>query len=185
MRGVSLGNSLVRVTEVILSWLVTIAKVTGQVMVGLMAIVIVVGVVSRYVFGAPLAFPDEFTGYLMVGISIIAANWILRDGGHVSVDAGVMLLPQKAQAWLTVITDMITVFCIAFILIQVSKITGQSLISHTTSTTTIRTPIGLIQLMLPIGFGLLLVELLRTTVISLKSAFLLSRSEGPQKGTDQ
>ena len=37
------------------------------------------------------------------------------------------------------------------------------------------TPLGIVQLMMPIGFGLLLIEFLRTMAISVKSAVYLNQ----------
>ena len=176
-----MGGSVLKLTRIILDFFVLVGQVISQVLVGLMAAVIVVGVVARYVFRSPLAFPDEYTGYLMLGITLVGANWVLKDKGHVSVDIAVSLLSPRVRKWLQVITDIITTLLVAFILIQVTKVAVQSLEAGTLSLNVTRTPVGVIQLFMPVGFGLLLIEFLRTTTLSIKSAIFLSEPENHQR----
>ena len=49
-------------------------------------VVIVYGVVRRYVFNTPVAWTDELVGYLLVASVMLAAADALLGGEHISVD---------------------------------------------------------------------------------------------------
>lgn len=53
-------------------------------------------VMLRYVFGAPLAWSDEFAGYLLVAIVMLGAAEAYRQGDHIAID----LLYARSPGWL-------------------------------------------------------------------------------------
>ncbi len=172
-----MGNPALKLTERILDFFTKATEMITRVMVVAMVVIMVTGVIARYAFNRPLGFVDEYVMYLMVGLSVLAANYVLKEKGHIKVDIVTRLLPPRAQAWLLVVTDILSMFAVAIILIQVISMTALSFETGTISITASRTPMGPIQLMLPIGFGLLLVEFLRITVVSIKSAVSFPKSE--------
>ena len=162
-------NFPLNLIEKILDLLAMGTKVVAQVMVAVMVSIMVVSVIARYVFNHPLNFADEYVMYLMVGLSVLAANWVLKEKGHIKVDVVILMLPPRVRAWILVFTEIATIFAVAIIMLQVIKLTRLSFEVGTLSETALRTPIGPIQIILPIAFGLLLLESLRTTAISIKS----------------
>ena len=164
-----------KLTERTLDFLADIGAVIARGMLVLMIGLVVVDVIARYVFNSPLGFASEFVMYLLVGVTLLAANYVLREKGHIKVDVMVNLLPPKAQAWLLVVTDAASIFVVIIMLIQCIKITVKSFAFKTISITAMGTPLGIVQLMMPIGFGLLLIEFLRTMAISVKSAVYLNQ----------
>ncbi|MBW2057158.1 MAG: TRAP transporter small permease [Deltaproteobacteria bacterium] len=54
-------------------------------MVPVMTIIIFVQVILRYVFLAPLRWPEELARYLLVWISLLGSVYALREGLHVSI----------------------------------------------------------------------------------------------------
>jgi TRAP-type C4-dicarboxylate transport system permease small subunit len=158
----------------------TFAKNLSLLMVAIMTIIVFVGVVARYVFNAPLLWVDEYTTYLMASVCLVGANYVLKENGHINVDFFLALLKPKTRAWVTAVFDVISMFCLVMILIQVTNVTISSFESHSMTITIMRTPLGLVQLMMPIGFGLLLLEFMRVTVKSFKQAIGLSRPGRPR-----
>ncbi len=156
--------------EHILNFLADASQVIARGMLVLMMVLVVIDVVARYAFNSPLGFASEYVMYLMVGVSVLAANYVLRERGHIRVDIVVRLLPPRAQAWLLVVTDAVSIFCVVILLIQTATLTIQSFAAKTISVTAMSTPLGFVQLMLPLSFGLLLIEFLRAFTISIKSA---------------
>lgn len=59
--------------------------------------VIVYGVVRRYVFNTPVAWTDEFVGYLLVASVMLAAADALLGGEHISVDIVTVRLDWRAR----------------------------------------------------------------------------------------
>ena len=164
-----------KLTERIFDFIGNAGAFIARAMLVLMTGLVVIDVVARYVFNSPLGFASEYVMYLMVGVTLLAANYVLREKGHIRVDIVVRLLPPRAQVWLLVVTDIVSVFCVVILLIQTFNLTAQSLANKTISITAMATPLGIVQLMLPIGFGLLLIEFIRVLIISIKSAVCLSR----------
>lgn len=165
-------NFPLNLIERLLDFLAMGTKVIAQVMVAVMVLIMVISVTARYVFNHPLNFADEYVMYLMVGLSVLAANWVLKEKGHIKVDVVILMLSPRVRAWVLVFTEITTIFAVTIIMLQVIKLTRLSFEVGTLSETVLRTPIGPIQSILPIAFGLLLLELLRTTVISIKTAAL-------------
>ena len=172
-----MGNFALKLAEQMLNFFSKSTEMIARAMAVVMMVIMVAGVIARYAFNSPLGFVDEYVTYLMVGLSVLAANYVLKEKGHIKVDIIVRKLPPRAQAWLLVVTDILSMFAVAIIMLQVIRMTALSFETGTISITAERTPIGPVQLMLPIGFGLLLLEFLRTTVISIKSAVSLPKSE--------
>ena len=152
-----------------------ISLVIARAMIVIMIVLVAIDVVARYVFNSPLGFASEYVMYLMVGVTLLAANYVLREKGHIRVDIIIRLLPPRAQVWLTVVTDVVSVFCVVILLIQTFNLTAQSLANNTSSVTAMATPLGIVQLMLPIGFGLLLIEFIRVLIISIRAAVYFSQ----------
>ena len=171
------ANSALRWTEKILNVLADYAAIVPRVMVVAMMVIIVIAVFSRYALNRPLAFADEYVTYLMVGVSLLAANWVLREKGHIRVDIVVRLLAPRVRAWLLVFTDIVSIFAITIIMIQVTRMTAMTFVTGTVAVSVLYTPLAPIQLMIPIAFGLLLLEFLRTITISIKSAISFPKSE--------
>ena len=60
-------------------------------------VVIVYGVVRRYVFNTPVAWTDELVGYLLVASVMLAAADALLGGEHISVDIVTERLGARAR----------------------------------------------------------------------------------------
>ena len=168
-------QSVLKLTERILDFLGDAGAFIARLMLVLMTGLVVVDVVARYAFNSPLGFAGEYVMYLMVGVTLIGAGWVLREKGNISVDIVVRLLPLRAHAWLLAATDVLSIFLVALLLIPVIKLTGQSFASQSISVTPMSTPLGIVQLILPIGFGLLLLEFLRVATISIRAAICFGK----------
>ncbi len=65
--------------------LLSITKWGLIIMVPFMTILIFVQVVLRYVFSAPLRWPEEMGRFLLIWISMLGSVYALREGLHVSI----------------------------------------------------------------------------------------------------
>ena len=70
----------------------------------LMMLLVLVEVISRYVFNRPLMVADEFGSYLLVAVSYLAAAYAWKEKGHVRITALVSRLPPRVSSWLRLIT---------------------------------------------------------------------------------
>jgi TRAP-type C4-dicarboxylate transport system permease small subunit len=156
--------------EKILGFSATISGWIGQWAVLAMVVLIMVGVTFRYVLNLPLAFDAEYTGYLLAVISLVGAAYALKAGSHVRVDILLRSLSPRIQHWLQVITDIISLACIGLLLYHSWNLAYSNLVRGVTSVTPMETPLGLIQMILPLGWTLFLLQLLIEFSRSLRTA---------------
>ena len=151
---------MLRRIEKILGFSATISSFFGVFAVLAMVLIIVVGVTFRYILKLPLRFDAEYTGYLLVMISFVGAAYALKAGSHVRVDILVRKLPPRIYKWVQVVTDIMSLFCISILLFYMWKLAYTNLLRGATSITSMATPLGPVQMLMPLGAALFLLQLL-------------------------
>ena len=89
-----------------------LCKVEGFIMVAWFALVIVVmtlQVISRYVFGSPIKWSEEFARYSFVWISYLGCAYCVGADGHTSITALKERLSEKGQKVLTIVGNVIMI----------------------------------------------------------------------------
>lgn len=121
----------------------------------LMAILMNVETLMRYVFGASTRISEEYSGYLFCAATMIGFYPALMQGRFLRITALLSLLPNRARAiWEVVIALVAAAFCLVVAvecwgLFQTSRAFGS--ISQEYSATPLMYP----QSILPLGFALL------------------------------
>src|SRR5690242_5927890 len=62
-------------------------------------IVVVYGVVQRYVFNNAPPYVEQVALLLVISVAMFGASAGVRDAGHIGMDSLVMVLPPRAQFW--------------------------------------------------------------------------------------
>lgn len=113
-------------------------------------------VVMRYVFGRPPVWVDETVGFMLVGIVMLAAAEVLRDGEHIGVDLFTARLSGRALLWARAWSSL-SVLAVAVIFIvngwqsaMFSRSLGILTEGH------LELPVYLLMLFLPLGGVLML-----------------------------
>ena len=65
-----------------------------------MMVLVAVEVFMRYVLHNPAMVADEFSAYMLVGLSYLGLAYTWRNGGHVRITLLVSRLPVKAASWI-------------------------------------------------------------------------------------
>ena len=81
----------------------------NAVFVGFIAFIVCADVIAR-LFGATILWRLEITEILDVAICWAGAAYLLREEGHIEVNAITSLLSQKAQYLLKIITSLVGIF---------------------------------------------------------------------------
>jgi TRAP-type C4-dicarboxylate transport system permease small subunit len=78
---------------------------------GLLGIVIVVvyGVVKRYVFNDSQAYVEQVALILVIIVAMFGASAGVRDEGHIGMESLTGLLPEKPRFWVGVIVGLLTI----------------------------------------------------------------------------
>ena len=65
-----------------------------------MMLLVAVEVFMRYVLHDPAMVADEFSAYMLVGLSYLGLAYTWRQGGHVRITLLVSRLPARAASWI-------------------------------------------------------------------------------------
>jgi TRAP-type C4-dicarboxylate transport system permease small subunit len=145
-RGAALERAFVRLNQ-------------GLVMalMGSMALLVFVNVVTRYVFGTSLIWVEELTQYEMIWVAYLGAGLALREGRHVAVDTLQDLLPSLGRRRLR---QVIAAATLAFLVVLV--VLGLQIVAFTwdQETPVMNVPAGVPYLAVPIGAAALALHLL-------------------------
>lgn len=63
--------------------------------------------VVRYLGFRPPIWTLQFTEYALLWFTFLAAAWLLREGGHISIDTVVSRLPAKTRRHVEIINDIL------------------------------------------------------------------------------
>lgn len=147
--GKFLGRWLDRVTEAITATLlVLIVAVTS------------LQVLMRYLFNAPLSWPEELALWSFLWLVMFGAAAVTKTAGNIRVDAVLGVLPTR----LRVVAEWVVVAMMALILtllgyLGVGLMRGTSMVAINLSI-----PYGVLYLAVPLGTGLALINLARSHV---------------------
>ena len=141
----------------------SVVKLGGHVaawLVLVMAALVFIEAFSRYVFGQPLGVADEFGGYILVAVSFLGAAYTWREKGHVRITALVSRLPAKVASPLRLVTLVLVAVTVLGLCWASYNFIMTSFKFHRASDTWLHFPLQGPHMILPIGFGILLLVLL-------------------------
>jgi TRAP-type C4-dicarboxylate transport system permease small subunit len=126
-------------------------------LMGVMATLVFVNVVSRYVFNHSIIWVEELTQYQMIWITYLGAGLALREGRHVAVETLQDLLPQAARRVLrTLVAAAIAAFMLTVTVLGVQI----TLFTWNQETPVMNVPAGIPYLGVPVGAAMCLLHLL-------------------------
>jgi len=123
-----------------------------------MAIVILLQVIFRYVMRISVPWTEEFARYLLILITFVGGALAIRDKQHIAVTAILDKLPKKARYYLnkcfnlTIIMFLITVFKGSIIMVKLTWGVPVGSISWLT--------VGKVYLILPVSMIMMIIYLL-------------------------
>lgn len=141
----------------------------GFVAILIVGAMVVASVTSRYVFNRPLHFVDEYSGYLMVAIIYFPLAWILSRTGHIRLPFVVTALPRRVANYLEMATILVSLGVIIVLTISVTQLAMDSFARDIRALTFMATPLGPVQLILPIGLGLFAIRIMVEIVQRIKA----------------
>ena len=144
---------LLRIIETISSW----SGWFSGIGVVIMAVVIIIDVFLRYVFGKPLLFADDISVYCMIFITFVGAALTLKMKRHIMVDMLYKMLPRRAQVRMDVATTFVGCFIIWLLTWYTTVWVLYTYQSGYTSSGILQTPMWIPMSVIPIGlffFGL-------------------------------
>jgi TRAP-type C4-dicarboxylate transport system permease small subunit len=108
-------------------------------------------VILRYCFNRPIHWMLEITEYIMLYIPFLGAALVLKEDGHIRVDILINHLSDRMRAWLNVITSLVG----GLVMLTYTVFGGQVTLDYykrgIPSLESLRTPMFLILMIIPIG----------------------------------
>jgi TRAP-type C4-dicarboxylate transport system permease small subunit len=131
----------------------------------LLMILVVVGVFMRYFLNRPLPIVDEFSEYMLAAITFLGLTYTLNTGGHIKLGLVGSHLQQRVFRWLDIATSIISLLYVFWFAWLTYGLVLDSYTLGSTSPSTVRTPLYIPQMVLPVGLILMgigiIVELLQ------------------------
>ena len=88
----------------------------GQIILLVIIVLTAVQVVLRFVFSAPLAWPEELSAILLIWLTFIGAVALTRRNDHIRVELVEEFAGPRVAGWLNVLFDIATVIFLALII---------------------------------------------------------------------
>jgi TRAP-type C4-dicarboxylate transport system permease small subunit len=132
---------------------------------GTMVVIVTLEVVLRYVFGSSMFYSEELSRLTFVWAGFLATSLALRKGVHANVQLAVDLLPGTPKRYVTLLAHGVVLF---FLLLIFGA--ALTVLPHqwAQSTPTMEIRMFWFYLSVPVGVGLMIVQLLPIMVQSMR-----------------
>ena len=138
-------NLLLRLLDLpVEDWLGTIA-------LSVILVVLATEVYLRYILSTSLIWGDELSRYLLITIAYLGAATGIRKRCHVRLDLIDLILPAKALRVLGLAVDLLVLAYLVYIAWRTTVVSG---ILWNSPSSALGVPIGLVYLVITLGFGL-------------------------------
>lgn len=93
-------------------WIHNIASI----LLGVMAVLVILQVIFRFILERPLAFSEELARFSMIWLVMIGATVLIRNNSHIAVTFFVELFPDSLQKVVRILNSiLIILFCLVLI----------------------------------------------------------------------
>jgi len=151
---VRMGSRFLRAADGTNEW---VGRSIGFVILPIVAIV-VIEVISRYVFDHPTIFAHEMTLFLFGPYIMLAGGYALLHNAHVNVDVIYVRFPVRVRALAALITALLFFFYAGLLLWQGGEMAWDSVVAREVNPTFWAPIIYPIKIVIPIAAFLLLMQ---------------------------
>jgi TRAP-type C4-dicarboxylate transport system permease small subunit len=147
----------------------------SAVLVLFITVAVTIDVLMRYAFTLTYAGLFEITEYSLLWMTFLGAPWIMKMDGHVRVDLVLNLLSPKGQAVMNTVASVIGVILLLGMTWYSGRLTLHDLSTNFRLSGVLMPQKWPIEIIIPIGFFLLAVQLMRNTHKHVKGMKTLTR----------
>ncbi len=146
-------------------------------------VIVSVDILMRSAFGTTWKGFFEITEYSLLWMAFLGAAWLMRINGHVRVDLILTRLKPRPQTIINIVSSIICMIVFAIIVWYSVKITLHDYRVGFVLPSLLTPPKWPVEIIIPIGSLLLLIQLSRNFYEHLKNWIALSRGEQAQSGS--
>jgi TRAP-type C4-dicarboxylate transport system permease small subunit len=121
-------------------------------------------VFMRYVLNASTVWQTELVIFLMIGSVAIGLPYVQSRRGHVNVDLLPLYLPRRARAALYYLCLLLGLGVCALVVFFSAELTYEAYVHNWRTPSIWRPPLWIPYLVIPVGFGLMFLQLLADLV---------------------
>jgi TRAP-type C4-dicarboxylate transport system permease small subunit len=138
----------------------------------------------RYAFSITYIGIFELTEYSLLWMTFMGAAYIMKNNGHVRVDAVINLLNPKNGAIMNMIASVISLFILMVVTFYSTKLTLHDFRTDFTLSGILKPVKWPIEIIIPIGFFMLFLQVLKNTCGQIeKLKNLLRNQQVPSSST--
>jgi len=160
--------------ELVRTRLVFICGAFSAIAIFLMALLIMVDILGRYLFKSPTNIANEMSGYLLVATIFLGLAHTQKEQRHIAVTFLIDKLSEKFRKRLNIVIEIVTIIFVVWLALQTADSALIDYVNGTVSLTFVRTPLWIPRLLIPVGLCIYAVQLASEIVTQLLS---------PQAGT--
>lgn len=151
------------------------SRIVG-ILMAIIASIMFIAVLMRYVFNAPIPWSEDMTGFFLVWMVLLGAAPAMRDRLHVSIDILIEKIPERAQVVGRILGLLIVCFVIWIMVTYGFPFAMKAMNRVMSSLEWLK--FGYAYLALPIGYGLMLPICLELIIKDLLKLRELTRASG-------
>jgi TRAP-type C4-dicarboxylate transport system permease small subunit len=122
--------------------------------------VLTYSVVLRYFSPQPTDWQDEFSVFLLIGVTFMSAAWVQSQRGHIGIEAVATLLPPAAARWRLRLVDVASALFCAFFAWKSWTLLEEAWVEGYVSSSSWAPPLWIPYLTMALGMSLLTVQIL-------------------------
>ena len=122
--------------------------------------VLTYSVVLRYFSPQPTDWQDEFSVFLLIGVTFMSAAWVQSQRGHIGIEAVATLLPPGADRWRQRLVDVASALFCAFFAWKSWTLLEEAWVEGYVSSSSWAPPLWIPYLTMALGMSLLTLQIL-------------------------
>ncbi len=143
------------------------ASIAAGLMTAVIGLVVCYAVVVRYVFNHPVGWSEEVSTYLMLWAAFLGAGYTMQLDGHIGVDVVCRRLSLKAQVGLNLAKYVVGIIFMVLLAWKGIEDCALSVQLGQVSISELAIPMVFPQLALPVGAGLVALQLVEKLMVQL------------------
>ena len=122
--------------------------------------VLTYSVVLRYFSPQPTDWQDEFSVFLLIGVTFMSAAWVQSQRGHIGIEAVATLLPPSRDRWRMRLVDVASALFCAFFAWKSWTLLEEAWVEGYVSSSSWAPPLWIPYLTMSLGMSLLTLQIL-------------------------
>jgi TRAP-type C4-dicarboxylate transport system permease small subunit len=122
--------------------------------------VLTYSVVLRYFSPQPTDWQDEFSVFLLIGVTFMSAAWVQSQRGHIGIEAVATLLPPSLDRWRIRLVDVASALFCAFFAWKSWTLLEEAWVEGYVSSSSWAPPLWIPYLTMALGMSLLTLQIL-------------------------